>query len=176
MTAVEDVASVEVVAQTAASDVAASLRTRSSKSLQTRPWDERRGRRLCRRGCTRRPLGMSHLMDEAAGWLRCYRYSDAMRHACKLLHGKICSAVTWPRSPFASVDAAGATVKFHTSSCTPLVQLSLDLSVPNHSEHGRNSFPHFLLANQGRRTLPQQLFSRLKCFYTQEEEICSKNY
>ena len=61
MPAVEDIASVEVAAQTAVSDVAA---------------------------------------DDAAA---------------DLLQGSFCSAVTWPRSLFASVDASGATVDIHTS-------------------------------------------------------------
>ena len=74
VTAAEDLASVEVAPQMAASE---SLRMRSSEggrrgpSLRTRPWDDRGDRRLCRRGCAVRPWGMSHQTDEAAVWLRC---------------------------------------------------------------------------------------------------------
>ena len=52
--------------------------------------------------------------------------SDTMGCVCKLLQVSFCSAVTWPSSFFASVDAAGATVDIRTSSCTPLVQFSSD--------------------------------------------------
>ena len=55
----------------------------------------------------------------------------------------ICSAITWPRSLFTSADAAGATVDIHTSSCTPLVQLSSDPSVTNRSGPASNSLPTF---------------------------------
>ena len=47
--------------------------------------------------------------------------SNAARRACKLLRGSFCRAVTWPRSLSVSLDAAGATLDIHTSSCTPLV-------------------------------------------------------
>ena len=67
----------------------------------------------------------------------------------KLLQGSFCSAVAWPRSLFASADAAGATVDIHTSSGTPLVQLSSDLSVRNHSGHACNSLPTFGLPVKG---------------------------
>ena len=69
--------------------------------------------------------------------------SDAVRHACKLLQGSFCSAATWLRSLFASVDVAGTTADIYTSSCTPLGQLSLDLSVLNHSGRARNSLSTF---------------------------------
>ena len=69
--------------------------------------------------------------------------NDVARRSCKLLPGNLCSTCTWLRSLFTSADAAGATVDIHTSSCTPLVQLSSDLSVPNHSGHARHRLPTF---------------------------------
>ena len=69
--------------------------------------------------------------------------------SCELLRGSFCSVVAWPRSLFASADAAGATVDIYTSSCTPLVQLSSGLNVPNHSGHARNSLPVFSLPIKG---------------------------
>ena len=83
--------------------------------------------------------------------------SDAARCACKLLQGSFCSAVMCHRNLFASVDAAGATVDIHTLSCTLLVQVNWNLSVLTKSLWTRTKqFPHFWLANQGRRTLLQQ--------------------
>ena len=38
-------------------------------------------------------------------------------------------------SSLLSMQQAQVTVDIQTSNCTPLVQLSLDLSVPNHFEH-----------------------------------------
>ena len=64
-------------------------------------------------------------------------------NGCVAIVGKLKSPVTWPRSLFASVDAAGAAEDIHTSSCTPLVQLSLDVNAQNHSGHTLNSLPTF---------------------------------
>ena len=69
--------------------------------------------------------------------------SDAAERVYKLLQGSYCSVVTWPRSLVVCVDAAGAFTDIHTSCCTPLVQLSLDLSVLNHSGRARNSLLNF---------------------------------
>ena len=84
------------------------------------------------------------------GWMAGLRSRKRRREAClQLLQGSFCSAVTWPRSLFASVDA----VDIHTSSCTPLVQLGSVLSVPNHSGHTicpllarQSRAPHFATA------------------------------
>ena len=80
--------------------------------------------------------------------------SDAARCACKRLQGSFCSAVTWPRSLFAFVDAAGATIDTHTSSFTPLVQLSSDLGVPNHSGCARNILSTFSMPIKGATLCP----------------------
>ena len=97
-----------------------SLRRGRGASLQTRPWDDRGGHHLCRRGCAGRPLGMSYRTDEAAGWLRCYRCKRRRGACLQAVARKILHAVKWPRSLFAFVDAADATVDIHTSNCTPL--------------------------------------------------------
>ena len=113
--------------------------------MRTRPWDDREGRCLCGHGCAGRPSRMLHRTDNAAGWLVAAAASDATGRACKWFWGSSCSKVTWPRSLFASVDAAGATVDVHASSCAPLTQLSSDLNTPNHCdcEYVLNSSPVF---------------------------------
>ena len=106
--------------------------------------------------------------------------SDAAERAFKLLQGSFCSAVASPRSPlgisnsnacftllvvcsslFSSADTAGATVDSDTSSCTPLVQLISDLSVPSHSGQARNMFPTFGLPVKGvaLRSLPRHFLT-----------------
>ena len=75
--------------------------------------------------------------------------SDATGRARKRLQGSSCSEVTWPRSLCASVDTTSAAVDIQTSSYTPLVKLSLDLNVANHSGHVRNSLPTFGLPVKG---------------------------
>ena len=139
MTTVVDATSVEVAAQTAASDVAASLHETIGGG------DEGKGRRLSRHGCGRwgGRIERMRLLDDCVA-------TAASGFA-------FCSGFTWPRSLFISVDAAGATVDIHPSSCTRLVQLRLDLSVPNHSSHERNSLP-FLACRS--RALPQQFLVR----------------
>ena len=101
-------------------------------SLRWRPWEHRGGHRLDmaardgRGGCHIELIG---LLDGCVATTA----SDAVECACKQLQGSFCSAVTWPISPFGSVNAADAIADIHISSCTPLVQLGLELRVPNHS-------------------------------------------
>ena len=78
--------------------------------------------------------------------------------------GKLLQRCPWPRSLFAFVDAAGVFVDIHTSSCTPLVQLSSDLSVPNYSGHVRNSLPTFGLPLKG-QVLCHSICFMLHCFH-----------
>ena len=68
---------------------------------------------------------------------------------CKRWQGSFFSAVTWTRSLFSTVNAAGVNVDIRTSSCTSLVQLSSDPSVHSHSRHACNSFPTFGLSIKG---------------------------
>ena len=73
---------------------------------------------------------------QEGGWTRCcierMRLPDGcvaaaasavVKRACELLQKSFYSAVTWPRSLFASVEAAGATADIHTSNCTPLASI-----------------------------------------------------
>ena len=64
--AVEDVASVEVAAQTAASNIAVESEEGGG------PWDNQKGHYLCRPGFAGWPWEMSHLTDKATGWPCCY--------------------------------------------------------------------------------------------------------
>ena len=131
MTAVEDVAFVEVALQTALSDVAASPRTR--------PRYDRRRRRLCRRGCAGRPWGMSHRTDEAVGRLLCCRCNQRREACLRAVAGKLLprSHVSHESLRFCRCSRRNcrqSRIKLH-----PMVELSSDLSVPKHSEHARNT-------------------------------------
>ena len=106
VTSVEDVASRETAAKTTASDVAAHEAVGGGggrrPSLRMRPWEDRRGCRLCRQEGRRECcIERMRLLDGCV----VSTASDAMRHACKLLQGSFCRAVTWPRSLFASADS-----------------------------------------------------------------------
>ena len=103
VTAVEDVASLELAAQMAASDVFAEQCGRGhgttaevvvSEEVATQ--DGGHG------GCH---IERMRLLDGRLATAA----SDAAGRARKLTQGSFCGAVTWPRSLFASVDKAGAT-------------------------------------------------------------------
>ena len=146
--AVEDVAFVEVAAQTAASDVAASLWTRPSEgggrfwgrnyerghgtiaevvaSVDVAGWYDHGGCRVER----------TRLLDGCVATAA----SAIVSCACKLLQGSFCSAIAWSRSLFVFVDAAGSTAD---------IQHLVAHQVQNDSGHARNSLPTFGLPLKG---------------------------
>ena len=128
----------EAAAPTAASDVRKAvgggggpeLGPGPSLPMRTRPWDEPRRPsppQTRRRGTAAREWRAERMRRLEGGVL------------LPLTH--FCHAVRWPGSPFASAEAAGATVDMHASSGTPLVPLGPDLSVPNYDTLDENRSP-----------------------------------
>ena len=124
----------EAAAPTAASDVRKAVGGGGgpgpSLPMRTRPWDEPRRPsppQTRRRGTAAREWRAERMRRLEGGVL------------LPLTH--FCHAVRWPGSPFASAEAAGATVDMHASSGTPLVPLGPDLSVPNYDTLDENRSP-----------------------------------
>ena len=162
VTAAEDVASVEVAAQTAASDVAASLWTRPSEgggrfwgrnyerghgtiaevvaSVDVAGWYDHGGCRVER----------TRLLDGCVATAA----SAIVSCACKLLQGSFCSAIAWSMSLFVFVDAAGSTVDIQHLVAHQACQITLDTHVtacPLLACHSRA--PYFATAKFLSRTL-----------------------
>ena len=103
----------------------------------------RDGRGRCR-------IEQTRLLDGCVGTYRCTccrrgkpgRVCKRRQEAClQAVAGKLLQRSHVAQESLAFVDAAGASVDIHTLSCTPLIQPSSNLSVPNHSWYARNSFP-----------------------------------
>ena len=102
VTAVEDVASLELAAQMAASDVFAEQCGRGHGTTAEVVASEKVATQDGHGGCH---IKRMRLLDGRLATAA----SDAAGRARKLTQGSFCGAVTWPRSLFASVDKAGAT-------------------------------------------------------------------
>ena len=162
MTAMEDGASVKVVAQTAASDVAADEAIIAGAGgmmmLRTRPLDNRGGRRLCRRGARYGRGRMSHCTDEAAGWLRCYSCERRCGAWLQMFAGKPLQRSHVAQEPLCFCrcsrrNCRHSHIELHTLGPTQF-DPERAKSLLTHTQQ----FAHFWLANQGRRNSQQQLF------------------
>ena len=153
---------VAVAAQTAASDIAKSLLSRPSAggrgrwaSLRTRPWDDRRGRRLCRRDCAGQPWGMSHRVDEASAWLRCCRCKRRRETCLQAVAGKLLQRSHVGQEPPRFCGCSWYNCR-HSH-----IELHILGSSQLGTEHAKSlwtcmqQFIHCWFANQGRRTLSQ---------------------